>query len=116
MGDAAVKRILIVDDNKFDAAVTSDILKKHGYDTKIVRSGEEALEKMNSYQELYYDLILMDIELGKGMDGMEAAAEIQQCCGIPVVFLFAHTEGNLLKKSVLLQNMVLWRKTPVNIF
>lgn len=30
---------------------------------------------------------------------MEAAAEIQQCCGIPVVFLFAHTEGEFIEKN-----------------
>ncbi|MEW6622124.1 MAG: diguanylate cyclase [Bacillota bacterium] len=92
------KRILIVDDNETSAAIVSDMLKRNGYNTEIVRSGEEALWKIKSCQGLCYDLILMDIELGKGMDGAETATEIQQYCDLPVVFLSAHTEEKIIGK------------------
>ncbi|WP_094551495.1 GGDEF domain-containing response regulator [Petroclostridium xylanilyticum] len=92
------KRILIVDDNETSAAIVSNMLKRNGYNTEIVRNGEEALGKIKSCQGLCYDLILMDIELGKGMDGAETAAEIQQYCDLPVVFLFAHTEEKIIGK------------------
>ena len=45
------------------------------------------------------DLILMDIDLGPGMDGTEAAREILTRHDIPVVFLSSHTEQEVVNKT-----------------
>lgn len=90
------KRILIVEDSRFLAQITANILNKYGYVTEIALTGEEAVEKVRGSQ--CPDLILMDIELGKGMDGALAARTIQQFRDLPVVFLTAHTEQEIVDK------------------
>lgn len=90
------KRILIVEDSRFQAQITANILNKYGYMTEIALTGEEAVEKVSGSR--CPDLILMDIELGKGMDGVLAARTIQQFRDVPVVFLTAHTEKEIVEK------------------
>ena len=89
-------RILIVEDNAFNAKVTSTILNNYGYQTEIVMTGEEAIAKIRDHVCL--DLILMDIELGDGMDGAQTTRTIQQFSDVPVVFLTAHTERSIMEK------------------
>ena len=48
---------------------------------------------------LHLDLILMDIDLGKGMDGTEAAQIILHNREIPIVFLSNHTEKEIVNKT-----------------
>ncbi|MFN2312796.1 MAG: response regulator, partial [Spirochaetia bacterium] len=45
------------------------------------------------------DLILMDINLGSGIDGTQAAELILQNHDIPVVFLSSHTEPEVVEKT-----------------
>ena len=45
------------------------------------------------------DLILMDIQLGTGMDGIDAAAAIRAQTGIPVVFLTAFASDETLDRA-----------------
>ncbi|MCR4429724.1 MAG: PAS domain S-box protein [Tepidanaerobacteraceae bacterium] len=90
------KKILIVEDSRLNAQITADILVKNGYKSDAARTGEEALEKIRS--GLRPDLILMDIELGKGMDGIETAQRIQRIADIPVVFLTANASKEIMKK------------------
>ena len=48
----------------------------YGYRTEVVRTGEEAVEQVCSGQRP--DLVLMDIELGNGMSGIDAASNTYQ--------------------------------------
>jgi len=41
----------------------------------------------------------MDIDLGKGIDGTEAAQRILKFCEVPVVFLSNHTEKEIVEKT-----------------
>jgi DNA-binding NarL/FixJ family response regulator len=45
------------------------------------------------------DLILMDIDLGGGIDGAKAAEEILKDFYIPILFLSAHTEKEIVEKT-----------------
>ena len=45
------------------------------------------------------DLILMDINLGNGMDGTDAAAIILKDHDLPVVFLSSHMEPEVVAKT-----------------
>lgn len=96
MNAFAPKKILIVEDSILNAQITADILNKYGYETEIARTGEEAVEKARGSR--CPDLILMDIELGKGMDGIEAARIIQSIRNIPIVFLTANASKEILDK------------------
>jgi len=91
------KRVLIVEDSRFLAQITANILNKYGYLTEIALTGEEAVVKVRGGNQRP-DLILMDIELGEGMDGALAARTIQQFRDVPVVFLTSHTEQEIVEK------------------
>ena len=66
-------RILVVDDNEIVREVTKGMLSLLGYNVTTVPSGEAALEylKMNSV-----DLVILDMVLGKGMDGLDVYLRI----------------------------------------
>ena len=81
-----MKKVLIVDDETLIGMNTQMILEQHYYESVAVSSGEKALASIE--EGTIPDLILMDIDLGKGkMDGTEAAKMILKEHDIPVVFL-----------------------------
>ncbi len=95
--DEENKIILLVEDEPVISLIESAILKKGGYNVKTVPSGEKAIDLISGGGN--FDLILMDIDLGKSMDGTEAAERILQIKEIPVLFLSSHTEPEIVKKT-----------------
>ncbi len=90
-------RILLVEDESLIAMAESVVLQKIGYDVIIARSGEEAVGIMD--RNGHIDLVLMDINLGKGMDGTEAARIILAKREVPLVFLSSHTDPEIVEKT-----------------
>lgn len=70
--------VLAVDDNSVNRMIINKMLIKFGIEADVVNSGDEALDKIKQMSEnnLYYDLILMDIEMPI-IDGYRAAEEIR---------------------------------------
>jgi PAS domain S-box-containing protein len=89
--------ILLVEDEGIIALAEKKILEKHGYNVIAANSGEEACNITGNNSDI--DLILMDIDLGEGMDGPEAAERILSRKSIPVVFLSSHTEPEIVEKT-----------------
>lgn len=89
--------ILIVEDEALIAASEEMQLKQYGYGVVTANCGEEAIATVNSLPDI--DIILMDIDLGKGMDGTVAAREIQKHHDIPIMFLSSHTEKEIIDKT-----------------
>ncbi len=81
--DTEGKRILLVEDEAVIALARRKLLEKHGYRVEHAPNGEAAILAARNR----FDLVLMDIELGSGMRGTEAAARIAQDRDIPIVFL-----------------------------
>ena len=81
------KRILIVDDSRINLKVANQILKPYNFNVKMVESGYECLELMESQT---FDIILMDIMMPK-MNGVETLRRLKEIEGfdIPVVALTA---------------------------
>jgi CheY-like chemotaxis protein len=67
-------RILLVEDEAVIALAERKTLERHGFSVELAHSGKDAVEAMGNDPE--YDLVLMDIDLGSGMDGTEAAERI----------------------------------------
>jgi len=91
-----VSKILLVEDEALIALATESLLKKNAYDVVSVYSGPEAIETATHDPEI--DLVLMDIDLGPGMDGTEAAGEILKFRQLPVVFLTSHAERHMVER------------------
>ncbi len=96
MSDA--KRLLLVEDEAIIALLESQQLRQAGYDVTHVISGERAIDVMND-PGAGIDVILMDIDLGKGIDGTGAAAEILKTHDVPIVFLSSHTESEYVERT-----------------
>ncbi len=90
----ALKTILLVDDEAIIALGEKSELEKRGYSVLTAYTGEKAVEMARSTAAI--DLILMDIDLGPGMDGSNAAKAILQRRDIPIVFLSSHREPEVL--------------------
>ncbi len=92
------KTILLVEDEHIIAMVEMQLLKKEGYHVTHVSNGEDAILFFQNKKEPV-DLILMDINLGKGIDGTQAAAIILRDHDIPILFLSSHTEPEIVEKT-----------------
>lgn len=90
------KSILIVEDDSILALAASRIIKKNGFEAKIVHTGEKAVNTVSSDRNI--DLVLMDIDLGAGIDGTEAARQILKIKELPIIFLTSHSEKEYVDK------------------
>ncbi len=84
------KTILLVEDEAVIALSQARTIQSYGYTVKTVYSGRAAVEAVREEPEIA--LVLMDIDLGRGMDGTEAASQILESRELPIVFLTSHTE------------------------
>ena len=84
------KRVLLVEDEAIIAMSEAQMLEKHGYEVVTAHNGEKAIEAVDSDPAI--SLTLMDIDLGSGMDGTEAAEGILERHDLPIVFLTSHSE------------------------
>jgi PAS domain S-box-containing protein len=88
--EAPTKRILLVEDEALVALSEKETLENHGYEVVAVHSGEKAVETIHSDSGI--SLVLMDIDLGEGLDGTEAAQQILELRELPILFLTNHSE------------------------
>lgn len=91
------KTLLLVEDEALISMAKQIELEKYGYNVRTANTGEKAVEISKENYEI--DLILMDIDLGRGIDGTETAEMILQIRNIPIVFLSSHTEPEVVKKT-----------------
>ena len=83
-------QILIVEDERIISAELTRRITRLGYDVvATVGSGAEAIERA---RESCPDLVLMDIGLPGGMNGLEAAGRIWEEMKIPIVYVTAYTD------------------------
>ncbi|HTX72426.1 MAG TPA: PAS domain S-box protein [Rectinemataceae bacterium] len=102
MSDPA-RGILLVEDEAIIALREASQLSRAGYRVIQAASGEEAVEIVTADPDSI-SLILMDIDLGSGMDGTEAARRILRVHDIPVLFLSAHMEPEIVSKTEQITN------------
>ena len=89
--------ILVVEDRLIVAKDIELSLKKLGYTVPAIASSKEAAIQQTG--ELHPDLVLMDINLDKGMEGIEAAEQIRVHFDIPVVYLTAYADDETLQQA-----------------
>lgn len=90
-------KILVVEDENIVALDIKNKLKSLGFSVlPVISSGEEAIEMAHEHEP---DLILMDIMLNGKIDGIEAAQEIVKTLKIPIIYLTANTNEEILERA-----------------
>ncbi len=90
-------KLLVVEDDSTTASIMQLKLQRFGYEvSSLASTADEAIEQAASFKP---ELILMDIRLGKGGDGIEAAAIIKDRYKIPVVFVTSHSDKKTLERA-----------------
>jgi CheY-like chemotaxis protein len=89
--------IIVVEDEGLIAYHLKDVLEKNNYRVpSTVATGEEAIKAT------YYnnpDLVLMDINLAGEMNGITAAEKIRDDFNIPVIFLTAYGDDQIIEEA-----------------
>jgi two-component system, cell cycle sensor histidine kinase and response regulator CckA len=70
---SGTEHILVVDDAEEQRYITKNLLKKLGYQVDVAKSGEEAVEIINNFA---MDLIILDMIMDPGIDGLETYKKI----------------------------------------
>ncbi|MBF0458873.1 MAG: response regulator [Nitrospirae bacterium] len=91
------KKILIVEDEIIIAKDIQKCVEDLGYTaTGAVPTAREAFLKI---EERRPDLVLMDIMLQDGIDGIEAATQIREKYDIPVIYLTAYADEKMIERA-----------------
>lgn len=82
--------VMILEDDLILALSMELMLKKLGFDkvSKCI-TGEEAIEEVAKRRP---DLLLVDIQLGEGISGIEAVKEIQKSHQIPALYVTGNSD------------------------
>jgi CheY-like chemotaxis protein len=90
-------KILLVEDEGLVALYLKKILRENGFEEIVLaRSGEEAILKARDTDP---DLVLMDIRLGHGINGIEAVKRINHEKNIPVIYITASTDEHTHREA-----------------
>jgi CheY-like chemotaxis protein len=93
-----IRKILIVEDVDLIADFMKLVLDRHGFQVSgLTASGEEAVALALAASP---DLVLMDIRLNGFIDGIEAAERIRSHRNIPIVFVSAYTDIDIIQRAM----------------
>ncbi|MCD4807430.1 MAG: response regulator [Methanococcoides sp.] len=93
------KKIVVVEVESIVGMMIKLKLEKMGYSvTGFASSGKDAISMVDAFHP---DLILMDIRLKGGMDGIETAMKIRESYNIPIIFLTADSSRETRERASL---------------
>ena len=93
------KKIIIVEDEPIVAEDIKRIMENYDYTVpKIVHKPDDILDNIKSNKP---DIVLMDINLGNNLVGIDMAKTINNKFNIPVVFLTAYSDRDTIQKAAL---------------
>ncbi len=95
--DGTAARILVVEDEAIVAMDISVRLRALGYE--VVGPASTGADALEIAEQTRPDLVLMDIMLRGGMDGVEAARRIRETTGAPIVYLTAYADDSTLRRA-----------------
>jgi len=90
-------RVLIVEDEALIAKDISMTLQHYGY--LVVDTVSTAEESIRAVQEKKPDVVIMDIVLQDGVDGINIAETIRNTYNIPVIFLTSFDESHIVERA-----------------
>lgn len=94
-------RVMVVEDEPIAAHYIKTVIEDFGYTVSDpIDNAEEAVRRVLEERP---DIILMDITLEGGSDGIEAAEKIHRIADIPIVFLTAHSDRVTMNRAAATQ-------------
>ena len=95
---ARAKKILLVDDEEGLAQLLSSMLQKDGYEVVTANDGQQALEKLITFEP---DVIVSDVVMPK-LDGIEMFKQIKanpKTANIPFIFISGFQDQQILERA-----------------
>ncbi len=80
------KRVLVVDDDPAQRRILEETIKRMGFETKTLGSGESAIELLEGPERSNISLVLLDLVM-PGMDGMAVLDRLSGRSGMPPVIV-----------------------------
>lgn len=98
------KRVLLVEDNKLNIEIATEILELNGMKVVCANNGKEAIDIFQSSAPFAFDIILMDMQMPI-MDGCQATQQIRQldkpdADTIPIIALTANAFSEDITKAL----------------
>lgn len=92
------RHVLLVEDSAIIAMGQEIVLRDLGFVTTTVYRGEDAVQFVREHETV--DIVLMDIDLGEKMDGLGAARRIRAFRDVPVLFLAAQRDPQIVEQAL----------------
>lgn len=92
-----MNRLIIADDEVIISTQLEEFLKTKGFD--IVGIATSGMQAVAMARELMPDLMLMDIVMPGELDGISAASRINRELKIPVIFLTAYADEEMINRA-----------------
>src|ERR1019366_4263036 len=93
--------VLIVDDQRSMRDVLKSVLEQEGHKTCFATNGEGALRQVEIEKP---DLVLLDVELGPGLDGIEVARRMPR--HIPIIIVSGLSAGEIRARATSIENAI----------
>lgn len=98
------KKILLIEDNEFNAEVMKELLTEVGVDVEVAPNGRNGISRLKEREAGYYSIVFMDIRM-PGIDGYETTRRIRRSQRedlkkIPIIAMTAEAFSNDVKMAV----------------
>jgi DNA-binding NarL/FixJ family response regulator len=90
-------RILLVDDDQLIRFVHQMFIERSGHE--VVGLAEEESQAVNLALELKPDVIIMDIRLEDGTNGINAMKTIQETLNIPAIYISGNSDTKTMEEA-----------------
>lgn len=92
-----MKRIFVVEDEAIVALELQDHLRRLGFE--VCGHAARADAALRDIPAARPDLVLMDINLGRGMTGIDVAERLRGLLDVPVVFVTAYSDADITRRA-----------------
>lgn len=92
-----MKRVFIVEDEAVVALELQDQLERLGFE--VCGHAARAAAALERIPEVRPDLVLMDINLGRGLTGIDVADRLRGVIDVPVVFVTAYSDADVTRRA-----------------
>lgn len=98
MDQAQIKKILVVEDEKYIMDMYKEIMEETGFNVRTASNGENGLVQIAEFKP---DLIMLDLML-PGIDGMEVLRQVRrspETYGSPIIIVLTNLSNEVMIKD-----------------